>query len=310
MEDFLSRKKYSETEIQLLIDSQAEESLHLEFKSNGSLEKTDKKKAEIGKDVSAFANSDGGVIVYGMNEVNHVAHNVTFIDGEIYTKEWLEQVIQTQISPKIPNVEIHPVRYNQEIAKSVYIVKIPSSILSPHMTSDKRYYRRYNFESVPMEDYEVRNLFQRVHKPELEIGDILVESQSSQSMGDSTLHSAGFKIGFQIKNISNQIEHHYKLEIQLPKGIINGNQSEVQGDLLRYEHGYAIYSFFNSSPLFQGELTTLKTIYIDCTPANFAAVKTPVVVKLYYSNGIKTHTYYLEKYLTLKGRSLKEWGWN
>ena len=38
------------------------------------MSKDDKKKAEIAKDVSAFANSDGGIILYGIEEQEHKAH--------------------------------------------------------------------------------------------------------------------------------------------------------------------------------------------------------------------------------------------
>ena len=73
----------------------------------------------------------------------------------------LEQVIQSRIQRKIDGLEIIPVRFENEVKKSIYVIKIPESSLAPHMTSDKRFYKRYNFESVQMEEYEIRNLYNR-----------------------------------------------------------------------------------------------------------------------------------------------------
>jgi predicted HTH transcriptional regulator len=57
-------------EVQTLIDTQVQESLHLDYKDSRALARV--KASEISKDVSAFANADGGTIIYGVTEVNHV----------------------------------------------------------------------------------------------------------------------------------------------------------------------------------------------------------------------------------------------
>lgn len=167
--DFFDKTEYSIDDITALIDNEAEESVHLDFKASGSLSKDDKKKAEIAKDVSAFANSDGGIIVYGIEEQDHKASALSYIDGNTYTKEWLEQVIQDNIQRRIEGLEIFPIRDNGDIAKSIYIVKIPRSSNTPHMSADKCYYKRNNFRSVKMEEYEVRDLFYRESTPNLRL---------------------------------------------------------------------------------------------------------------------------------------------
>src|SRR5690606_6095200 len=133
-----------------------------EFKSAGALSKQESVKKEISKDISAFANSDGGIIFYGLDEKNHVASNVSFIDGNIFTKEWIENIVLSTIQPRIDDLKIIPIRFEDDILKSVYVVKIPKSNNSPHMNGDKKYYRRFNFQSVPMEEYEVKNLYNKI----------------------------------------------------------------------------------------------------------------------------------------------------
>ena len=64
---------FIEAELLALIANQVEENIHLDYKGGDSLQKTDGKKKELSKDVSAFANSDGGTIIYGIKEFDDVA---------------------------------------------------------------------------------------------------------------------------------------------------------------------------------------------------------------------------------------------
>lgn len=146
-------------ELKLYISNRVQESLHLDYKASDSL--NDKARNEIAKDVSAFANSDGGIIIYGIREDNHLP---TEIDGGAdhsrYTKEWLEQVIVSNISPKIDGLLIHAIPISD--THSAYAVGIPKSYRGPHQErTSHRYYRRYNFASAPMEDYEINDVRNR-----------------------------------------------------------------------------------------------------------------------------------------------------
>ena len=51
-----------------LIADGVEENISLDYKAADSLQNTDGKKKEIAKDISAMANSAGGVIIYGIKE--------------------------------------------------------------------------------------------------------------------------------------------------------------------------------------------------------------------------------------------------
>ena len=59
-------ERKTEADIEELITAKVSESLHVEFKACASLENTEGRKKEISKDVSAFANADGGTIFYGL----------------------------------------------------------------------------------------------------------------------------------------------------------------------------------------------------------------------------------------------------
>lgn len=149
-----------------------EESLHLDYKAAGSLAKTQQKKDEIVKDVTAFANSDGGVIIYGVrehsaNDKKHLPERLDPIDRAEFSKEWLEHVI-SNAAPRIPNIRIHPIPISTDPTKCLYVVEIPKGGTA-HQSADCKYYRRYNFESVPMRDHEVRDVMHRITSPRMEI---------------------------------------------------------------------------------------------------------------------------------------------
>lgn len=117
-----------------LIQDQIEESNVLDYKAADALAKTDGKKNEISKDVSAFANSNGGVIIYGIKEFDekskaHLPEKIDPVSRVDISKEWLEQVISTKIQPKIEGIEIIPVTVNEEDNTVVYVVEIPKVLL-------------------------------------------------------------------------------------------------------------------------------------------------------------------------------------
>ncbi len=84
--NLLEQEDFSEESILNIIKSNLEESINIEFKSAKALSKENSVKKEISKDVSAFANSDGGIIFYGIDELNHIATSISYIDGNIFTK--------------------------------------------------------------------------------------------------------------------------------------------------------------------------------------------------------------------------------
>lgn len=153
----------SEKDILFLISNKVEENIILEYKQSKALLKTENAKNEISKDVSAFANAVGGTIIYGIREDEHIPVEIDdgFDPSEI-TKEWIESVIDSKISPRIDGIKIIPIELREtKPCRYIYVVNIPQSTRAPHQASDKRYYKRYNLKSAPMEDYEIKDIANR-----------------------------------------------------------------------------------------------------------------------------------------------------
>lgn len=259
---------------------------NLYFKAAGALSKDDKKKAEIAKDVSAFANSDGGIILYGIEEQEHKAHALSYIDGNTYTKEWLEQVIQDNIQRRIEGLKIFPIRDNEDITKSIYIVKIPRSSNTPHMSADKCYYKRNNFRSVKMEEYEVRDLFYRESTPNLKIaGYILYDKE-----GDEDVVKYHFEA--QKWNDSNVISTVYKLNCYIVNFI---TFNKISWEAFKEDINYTILdksrlkiSALGKHPLFPNESVDLLRFTIEIPRKNVNAFVNDATIELLLMFGNKT----------------------
>lgn len=165
-------RDWDEADIRSLIIDGVPESISLDYKDSRALEKTDRKKADISKDVSAFANAAGGTIVYGVSEKGQ---RPTEIDGGVdptdISREWLENVINSTIQPRIDVIHINQIALTEHPGRVLYVVEIPQTMASgPHQANDHKYYKRFNFQSVAMEDYEVRDVMRRSIGPDLYCG--------------------------------------------------------------------------------------------------------------------------------------------
>ena len=132
---------WNEARLNQMIKDEIEESLNLDYKAAGSLEKSDKKKTEITKDISAMANSAGGVIIYGISEFQqkdrgHFPEKIDPVDRKSFPKEWIEQVVGN-IQPRITGIIIHPVPISSHPDHVAYVIEIPRSTTA-HQARDQK----------------------------------------------------------------------------------------------------------------------------------------------------------------------------
>lgn len=135
--------------IQALIDSPERENDVLEYK--GAAQKFgNTEKNEISKDVSAFANSNGGVIIFGVATDPSDKTKPSAIEGVNVTNiETFDRVVNSRIQPSIQGWQKKLIPPDNP---RVMVVYVPQSEDPPHQNlADKKYYRRAGTESVPME---------------------------------------------------------------------------------------------------------------------------------------------------------------
>jgi len=106
---------------------------------------------EMSKYVSAWANYDGGYIVFGITDPKD--ESVLGIDGGVPLTfkpnllDWLDDVVPALVEPPLPKLStylIHPRPTRSQIKPGhvVVVIHIPESAISPHQARDRKYYQR------------------------------------------------------------------------------------------------------------------------------------------------------------------------
>lgn len=126
----------TEGDLQRAVDSQIPESVDLDWKKD-FYQGTDAGKKELAKDVSAMANTAGGMVVIGVHDGNQdYAHHLDPVDpvpgrGE----EWIRSVLANWIQPVVPNVGVRVVKSATKEGKIYWVLTVPPSPQAPHVVA-------------------------------------------------------------------------------------------------------------------------------------------------------------------------------
>jgi hypothetical protein len=198
-------------DLQRLVDEEVPESLILDYKASPSLARDDKPRDELCKDVSAFANSAGGQIIYGIVEKDRKP--VKIDDGSDLSREWIEHVIDSRVQPRLDGLVITPVPVGS--GRHAYVLTIPqASGRAPHQAPDKKYYKRQNFQSAPMEDYEIRDALRRATTPELYVElSFATGERANVEFAHQSDRSKPITLSVIVRNRSSQPAHYALVQV-------------------------------------------------------------------------------------------------
>lgn len=217
-------------DLQRLRDEREEESLTLEFKPCNELkvgskfrDKTGQQRVrerddvlnELTKDVTAFLNSAGGMIIYGIQEKNSRADEIdktnSFKLGSKQDNIQSEKVIdwlRAHIQPP-PAVDVYRVLETPgDPASSWYLViEVPQG-QQAYMARDHRFYKRVSNTVQPMEQYEVKDVMNRAMIPDV---DLKFKVTTYYEPPDDTC----LFLKTIIKNQSMKVVNDYKLKVKI-----------------------------------------------------------------------------------------------
>lgn len=228
-------KLETKADLQSLVSDEIRESLTLDYKASPALGKDSKQRDELCKDVSAFANSAGGQIVYGIEEKDHKP--VKIDAGSDLPKEWIEQVVDSNVQQRIEGLIITPIEMG--IGRYAYVLSIPQALArAPHQAPDKKYYKRQNFQSVPMEDYEIRDALRRATTPDLFVTLSFVDGERARfDYKPNEEMSESVRLLAMIANRSPQPAQHTLVRIGIPPEIKILGRGQSWGPPHTFEEG-------------------------------------------------------------------------
>lgn len=215
----MSEQEWNQARLQALIDNEVEEGLKIDYKGADALNTTKDLMKDITKDVSSFANADGGIIIYGIREDKGregYPEAIEPIDRSLLqfrkvSKEWLQQKIN-QIEPLIDGIIIHTIPIDNSSSLFVFVVEIPRST-KPHQAKDLKYYKRWNAIAEPMHDYEINDIRRRGQALRLQIDWRVIETKIFPFI-------KLYYINALITNMGERSANRVEIDIYLPSHIV------------------------------------------------------------------------------------------
>jgi len=203
-------EQFNENDITQLVSDPQAEGLHIEFKSLDDSQpfhrNSDKK--NLAKTLSAFANTGGGITVWGIHDQGHTGERFQGLDPtEVHNR--LNQLEAHLVNPQIPGVQ------HRIIGKYVATF-VPESDSGPHMAiggGAHDYFMRSGESSVPMEHQQIADMFGRRPHPKL-IPELFVNKK-----GSSATNFTDSYLVLHICNLGRGIAKHFMVRVGLLSGI-------------------------------------------------------------------------------------------
>jgi hypothetical protein len=199
-----------------------QEDLLLDFKTaeGGSAPMTKADRRNLGEALSGFANSDGGVIVWGVDaraagrDEPDVAQDVAPVEKLGLLVSDLHRLTPQVVSPGVLGVQHHPIAEPSNADSGYVVTLVPRSESDLHMAvaaDQHRFYYRSGSSFLPMESYMVADRLGRRPQPRLEL-DCRLER------GSSDAHSQKVKIVIGIRNVGRGVALYPAIALQRAEG--------------------------------------------------------------------------------------------
>lgn len=136
-----------------------EEGLRLEFKAGALLDKPESEwVSDLSKEISAFANTEGGTIVLGLREVKDGKHRVAGDPDGVRAdigRDHLQRKVEGNVFPYLPGIRVQRIPLASTPDRVVFVFEIPQGATA-YQANDGRYYGRSELEAKHLPDHEIR----------------------------------------------------------------------------------------------------------------------------------------------------------
>jgi len=173
-----------------LISDRTREGSHIDFKRDLPSQWNESSKHEFLADATAFANSGGGDLIFGIEEDGQaqasalVPQSVANIDQEVRR---MQDFLLNLSEPRLPGVQVHPIQVTVGTnAGHAIVVRIPQSWAGPHrVKTNQHFYIREGLRKRQLDVPEIRSLFVRTNSQSQGIRDFRTERLGKILAGES-----------------------------------------------------------------------------------------------------------------------------
>ena len=151
---------------------------------------------EMGKQLSAFGNGEGGYIIIGVAEERNEQRHTLRIDGGVPldlkggTKEWLDRVLPDVTAEPTTAFNVYPIERTGkddskiEKGKAVFVIELRQHESAPiQAVFDKKFYLRIAGQSPPMSKQQIWDIANRQKHPKVEIEEVQLWETAQTSKG-------------------------------------------------------------------------------------------------------------------------------
>lgn len=158
---------------------------------------------EIGKQTSAFGNSGGGNLVFGISKTRDL-EECPALAGTTSMKDHLTNLIEQHVEYPMRHFRVHPCPFAKDKEKRIYVIEYEDSPAAPHQSkADKHYYYRLDGQSKPAPHFHVELLRNRFTKSALSIRAIDLGFEAVELMSGH-LYQLHLRLRIDVENISHQ----------------------------------------------------------------------------------------------------------
>ncbi|HEV2606198.1 MAG TPA: ATP-binding protein [Microvirga sp.] len=258
-----------EAGINRLIDERTPETVQLDFKlkrdpTRGRFDDDDKR--VYGKALSAFANSGGGLLIWGVDARKGPdgvdcaqPPGVPIRDVEQFRSEAI-RFSGDLLIPRHDGITVEQIPSAQVAGSGYLLVQVERSERRPHRSEakgDKQYYKRAGDSSFAMEHYDIEDAFRRFTTPTLTLGIRL--SPAAHDGGGRILKG---RLELYLTNTSSVTARMPYLQIRDVFGVMHGSRPVPQ-IIQHSEGGWASYSGDASVVVHPGLSRTMVAFVIE-----------------------------------------------
>ncbi len=158
-----------ESKLTELVEDRHQEGLHVEFKlkydpTRVDLDDSDKK--NLGKVLSSFSNSEGGLLIWGIGTSRvasaDVASEVRPIANIRKFANILADLSVSYLSPKNSGIEVHTILTEAAPNSGIAVLVVPPGPNRPYMSNaptHRKYFQRTSTNTLELEHFQVADLF-------------------------------------------------------------------------------------------------------------------------------------------------------